>query len=308
MSHLYCVGAFILSSSLTLEALQVLDAIARRGSFAAAAQELNRAPSSLSYQVQKLEQDLDLVIFDRSGHKAVFTEAGQLLLNRGRILLSAANDLVEDANILAHGWELEISIAYDLLPIQFFFPLVHDLSSVSKSRVKLQEEVLAGSWEALSYDRADILICPKPEHIPIDVKIESLGNLDMVWVAAPKHIVHKRTSDFGHQTRKKYRAIAIADSARTAPRLSRNLVDDQPRLTVSNFPVKIESLCAGLGIGTLPRYVANPLIEQKKLAIIEGSEVLSFEMVIAWRRNKMGKAKSWCIQYLKKYWKISDFN
>ncbi len=121
MSHLYCVGAFILSSSLTLEALQVLDAIARRGSFAAAAQELNRAPSSLSYQVQKLEQDLDLVIFDRSGHKAVFTEAGQLLLNRGRILLSAANDLVEDANILAHGWELEISIAYDLLPIQFFF-------------------------------------------------------------------------------------------------------------------------------------------------------------------------------------------
>ncbi len=308
MSHLYCVGAFILSSSLTLEALQVLDAIARRGSFAAAAQELNRAPSSLSYQVQKLEQDLDLVIFDRSGHKAVFTEAGQLLLNRGRILLSAANDLVEDANILAHGWELEISIAYDLLPIQFFFPLVHDLSSVSKSRVKLQEEVLAGSWEALSYDRADILICPKPEHIPIDVKIETLGNLDMVWVAAPKHIVHKRTSDFGHQTRKKYRAIAIADSARTAPRLSRNLVDDQPRLTVSNFPVKIESLCAGLGIGTLPRYVANPLIEQKKLAIIEGSEVLSFEMVIAWRRNKMGKAKSWCIQYLKKYWKISDFN
>ncbi|MGO1191141.1 LysR family transcriptional regulator [Vibrio casei] len=297
-----------MSSSLTLEALQVLDAIARRGSFAAAAQELNRAPSSLSYQVQKLEQDLDLVIFDRSGHKAVFTEAGQLLLNRGRILLSAANDLVEDANILAHGWELEISIAYDLLPIQFFFPLVHDLSSVSKSRVKLQEEVLAGSWEALSYDRADILICPKPEHIPIDVKIETLGNLDMVWVAAPKHIVHKRTSDFGHQTRKKYRAIAIADSARTAPRLSRNLVDDQPRLTVSNFPVKIESLCAGLGIGTLPRYVANPLIEQKKLAIIEGSEVLSFEMVIAWRRNKMGKAKSWCIQYLKKYWKISDFN
>ncbi len=167
---------------------------------------------------------------------------------------------------------------------------------------------MAGSWEALSYDRADILICPKPEHIPIDVKIETLGNLDMVWVAAPKHIVHKRTSDFGHQTRKKYRAIAIADSARTAPRLSRNLVDDQPRLTVSNFPVKIESLCAGLGIGTLPRYVANPLIEQKKLAIIEGSEVLSFEMVIAWRRNKMGKAKSWCIQYLKKYWKISDFN
>ncbi|OEF27629.1 LysR family transcriptional regulator [Vibrio rumoiensis] len=296
-----------MSNSLTLEALQVLDAIDRRGSFAAAAQELNRAPSSLSYQVQKLEQDLDLIIFDRSGHKAVFTEAGQLLLNRGRILLSAANDLVEDANILAHGWELEISIAYDLLPIDFFFPLVRDLASVSKSRVKLQEEVLAGCWEALSYDRADLLICPKPEHIPLDVKVEVLGSFDMVWVASPDHIVHKRTSQFDQTSRKKYRAIVIADSARTAPRLSRNLIDDQPRLTVSNFPVKIDALCAGLGIGTLPRHIADTLVTENKLAIIEGSEAQSLDMVIAWRRNKMGKSKSWCIQYLKKYWKLSEF-
>ncbi|WP_133153846.1 LysR family transcriptional regulator, partial [Vibrio sp. 10N.261.55.A7] len=52
---------------LTLEALHILDAIDRRGSFASAAKELGRAPSSLTYQIQKLEQDLDLMIFDRSG-------------------------------------------------------------------------------------------------------------------------------------------------------------------------------------------------------------------------------------------------
>ncbi|WP_246752550.1 LysR family transcriptional regulator, partial [Vibrio cholerae] len=39
-------------SPITLEALHILDAIERRGSFAAAANELNRAPSSLSYQIQ----------------------------------------------------------------------------------------------------------------------------------------------------------------------------------------------------------------------------------------------------------------
>ncbi|MFA0544074.1 LysR family transcriptional regulator, partial [Vibrio sp. 10N.222.52.B7] len=46
-------------SPITLEALHILDAIDRRGSFAAAANEMDRAPSSLSYQIQKLEQDLD---------------------------------------------------------------------------------------------------------------------------------------------------------------------------------------------------------------------------------------------------------
>ncbi|VFS85459.1 putative DNA-binding transcriptional regulator [Raoultella terrigena] len=52
--------------ALTLEALRVMDAIDRRGSFAAAADELGRVPSALSYTMQKLEEELDVVLFDRS--------------------------------------------------------------------------------------------------------------------------------------------------------------------------------------------------------------------------------------------------
>lgn len=50
--------------ALTLEALRVMDAIDRRGSFAAAADELGRVPSALSYTMQKLEEELDVVLFD----------------------------------------------------------------------------------------------------------------------------------------------------------------------------------------------------------------------------------------------------
>lgn len=39
----------------SIEALLVLDAIERKGSFAAAAHELHRVPSALTYSVQKLE-------------------------------------------------------------------------------------------------------------------------------------------------------------------------------------------------------------------------------------------------------------
>lgn len=46
--------------ALTLEALRVMDAIDRRGSFAAAADELGRVPSALSYTMQKLEEELDV--------------------------------------------------------------------------------------------------------------------------------------------------------------------------------------------------------------------------------------------------------
>lgn len=94
---------------LSLDALAALDAIARRGSFAAAAaEELHRAPSAVSYVVQKREQDLGLLIFDRSGHRAKLTPEGTELLREGRHLLRAAGEIEERRQRLARGWESEL--------------------------------------------------------------------------------------------------------------------------------------------------------------------------------------------------------
>ena len=51
--------------TVTLEALEILDAIDRKGSFAAAANALYRVPSAITYNVQKLEEDLGVVLFKR---------------------------------------------------------------------------------------------------------------------------------------------------------------------------------------------------------------------------------------------------
>ena len=48
---------------LTLESLEILDAIARLGSFGRAAEELGRVPSAVTYAVRKMENDLDTLIF-----------------------------------------------------------------------------------------------------------------------------------------------------------------------------------------------------------------------------------------------------
>ncbi|ROV57861.1 LysR family transcriptional regulator [Vibrio ponticus] len=293
-----------MQSPITLEALHILDAIDRRGSFAAAANELDRAPSSLSYQIQKLEQDLDITIFDRSGHKAVFTEAGKLILERGRVLLTATEKLVNDASVLANGWELDITIAFDgIVQLKNFFPMVEALGNVSSTRVRLQEEILAGCWEALESGRADLLVCPKLDTLPLDVKSETLGSMSMMWVAATNHYVHRRAGEFNDEAREKYRVIAIADTAREQPALSVNVLQRQPRLTVTNLAAKVDALIGELGIGTLPTSVAKPLIEQGKLKQIAGTDIAYIDVILAWKRNQIGEAKSWCIQYLKKHWK-----
>ena len=68
----------------TLEALEVLDAIDRKGSFAAAANALYRVPSAITYSVRKLEQDLGVVLFKREGRRSLLTPAGRVLLEQGR--------------------------------------------------------------------------------------------------------------------------------------------------------------------------------------------------------------------------------
>ena len=293
-----------MQSPITLEALHILDAIDRRGSFASAANELDRAPSSLSYQIQKLEQDLDIMIFDRSGHKANFTDAGKLILERGRTILSATQKLVNDASLLANGWELDITLAFDgIIPVENFFSMVDELGKVSSTRVKLQEEILAGCWESLNDGRADLLICPKMDILPHDVKSQTIGSMEMIWVAASEHYVHKRSGEFNEEAREKYRMIAIADTAREQPPISVNVTQKQPRLTVTNFAAKVSALERGLGIGTLPKDLAEELIEKGSIKKIAGTEPQPIEVILAWKRNKIGEAKSWCIQYLQKNFK-----
>lgn len=116
--------------ALTLEALRVMDAIDRRGSFAAAADELGRVPSALSYTMQKLEEELDVVLFDRSGHRTKFTNVGRMLLERGRVLLEAADKLTTDAEALARGWETHLTLVTEaLVPTEALFPLVDRLAA-----------------------------------------------------------------------------------------------------------------------------------------------------------------------------------
>lgn len=68
---------------INLDVLLILDALDKQGSFAAAAESLFKTPAALSYMIQKLESDLNIELLDRSGHRAKFTDTGQMMLEKG---------------------------------------------------------------------------------------------------------------------------------------------------------------------------------------------------------------------------------
>ena len=98
--------------NLSFEVLKALDAIDRTGTFASAAESLHKVPSSLTYLVQKLEVDLGVKLFDRSGRRATLTQAGRLVVEEGRGFWRPRN-LERKAKRVQHGWESELHVAID---------------------------------------------------------------------------------------------------------------------------------------------------------------------------------------------------
>ena len=70
--------------------LDVVDAVARHGSFSAAAQELHRVPSAISYTVRQLEEWLAVPLFVRRHRDVELTAAGPLLHLGGARISPAA--------------------------------------------------------------------------------------------------------------------------------------------------------------------------------------------------------------------------
>ena len=90
----------------TLDQLRILKAIVDEGSFKKAADSLFVTQPAVSLQVQNLEKQLEIAIFDRGGRKAQLTEAGKLLLNYCERILGECQETckaIEDLNNLKGG-------------------------------------------------------------------------------------------------------------------------------------------------------------------------------------------------------------
>lgn len=289
--------------SMSLDALRVLDAIARRGSFAAAAQELDRAPSAISYSIQKLEEDTGALLFDRSGRKARLTAAGELLLNGGRQLLNHADNLGRQARALETGWENQVTVALDVIfPPARLWPLVQRFDGVAPTTtLRIISEAMGGGWEALVEGRAMICIGGPPDSTPPGVRVQEMGLAQFIYVASPDHPAARMGPLDSHRL-SRFRAVAVADTSRTHPARSIRLTHLQPALTVSDFHSKASALEAGLGIGTLPRGLAQPLLHSGRLVQLEvETPPAPFPVFMGWRVDSAGKGLRWLVRHLPEY-------
>ncbi|MEH6591270.1 MAG: LysR family transcriptional regulator [Halioglobus sp.] len=279
---------------ITIEVLETLDAIDRRGSFAKAAEELNKATSAISYAVQKLEEQLDIALFQRQGRRSVLTPAGQLILTEGREILGVTARLANKAKEVATGWEARISIALESHQSYsgFFTVLNEFLKEHATIEIDVTESVLNGGWDALEQGRVDLLVgSPGPVPLQKGYRALPLARADLVAVIASQHALTKlaTNSEAFEAALAKTRRVITHDTSLTGIARSAGLGSDGQRFYVQNIEHKVEAIRAGIGIGHLPRHRVQAHIDSGELIALELDRSSVHDNFLAWKISNKGK-------------------
>ncbi|MBU6437026.1 MAG: LysR family transcriptional regulator [Betaproteobacteria bacterium] len=291
--------------ALTPDAIALLEAVQRTGSLAAAARELGKVPSAVSYAARRLEEALDVLLFDRRGKAAALTVAGQALLAEGLQLLQSMDDAARRIRRIAGGWETRLAITIDqIVRPQPVFELIERFYGIEcGTQLRVDADVLQGPWDGLVSGRIDLAIgavASVGDGAPIPgLSTRPLGRMRFVLCMAPHHPLAGAAEPLDAELLRRHRAIAVADTARRMAPYTIGLLPGQPVLTLPTMQAKIAAQVQGLGLGYLPEHLAAPLLGAGRLVSRRvDTDRQEARIVTAWRTADKGQALQWWLDAL----------
>lgn len=287
---------------ISLDLLRALDAIDQRGSFAAAAQALHKVPSALTYTVQKVEQDLGIDLFDRSGHRAKLTPAGRLILNDGRDILRDIDSLAASAKKIASGWEPELRIGLDSIFESYrLYPLIQTFTTEHPFiKVHLLHGALTGTWEMLLNGSADLILSGNILDPNLEgYHAETFGSMQRVFAVSRTHPLAEKACTVTEEEISHYPTIVVRDTTRLMTPKTVGWTRHNRMITVTSIQDKIDAQIAGLGVGYLPQHRIQHYLDSGELIRVKVDQKEEpFHAVKAWRKGVNGKGLSWFLDHI----------
>lgn len=290
---------------LTPDALAMLQAIDSAGSFAAAARELGVVPSALTYRVRQIEDALDVLLYDRSSRQAKLTAAGTELLHEGSRLLSEIDAVANRVKRVATGWESQLTLAVDsVIAKSTVMELCESFFVLgAPTRLKLREEALSGTLEALTSGQADLAIGVALEPATsAGIHGKPLGSMSFVYAVAPHHPLAAAPEPLTDEVLLHHRAVAVADSVQRGSGLTFGLLGGQDVFTVAGMQAKVDAQLRGLGGGFLPACMIRSYVETGRLVVKKTERPQRVVRIsYAWRGATVrgqGRALQWWLKQL----------
>ncbi len=228
------------------------------GSYAAAAEKLNKSQSSISYLIQQLNKQLPGPVLSLHGRKAELTDIGRVLYRHAEQLLRGAAHAETVARSMAAGLESEVTLAIDsLLAVDDVVCVFERFSQqFDNTRLRVLETTLSGTTEALLERKADIVITAMT---PPGFVGPLVREVEILAVAAPDHPLVKERSDVSELELRGHRQVVLRDTG-ARREMDAGWLQAEQRWTVSHFSSSIKIIKTGLAFAFVPRnWVANEL-------------------------------------------------
>ena len=244
----------------SLEQWLTFKTVVDSGSYAMAAEALNKSQSSISYAIGRLNEQLPQPVLSLNGRRAVLTDAGQVLYRHAQQLLNQASEAEAVANSLALGFESEVSIAVDaLVEIGALICAFEEFSlAFPHTRIRVLETSLSGTIEALTERTADLVI---GSTTPPGFRSAPLMQVSMIPVAAPDHPLVKGRDSVSELELRSMRQVVLRDTG-TRREQDAGWLQSEQRWTVSHFSTSIKLLRSGLVFAFVPQnWIESELAE-----------------------------------------------
>ena len=241
---------------LTLAQLKVFLAVAEQGGFSAAARSLKRAQPAVSYQIQRLEDQVGVQLFDRSAYRASLTEAGRALAPRAQRIVEELDGFRARAEGMARGLEVELTLVVEaMFPMAGLLGALTDFQNRFPSvQTRLRVETLGAAVEALIDGHADIGLVVSFSERTDELVGAEITQVELVAVAAPHHPLAQIEGLLDAETLREHVQLVLSDRSNLTKGRDRGVVALRT-WRLADLGAKHAMLLAGLGWGSMPRHM-----------------------------------------------------
>lgn len=274
---------------MTFDQVLVFHKIVQSGSFKAAAAELHKTQPAISLAMKKLEEEMEVSLFDRSGYRPELTSHGKAFYERSFKVLQGMGELEGLSKSFRKQEEPEILIAVDgISPLP---KLLHLFKSFGErypnTKLNLGFDILSESERRVLSKEAQIGIT----HFVSDksaLEIVPITTVKMIPVMSRELMKEKKVKRQSDLTEIEQIVVGDKNGAKGA---SFGLLDTGKKWRINDSNFKRDIILAGLGWGHLPEHTIARELTEKKLVILDFEDIHPRELdinLIRHKRNQLG--------------------